>query len=132
MHHDNTFGTTEEDAFRRDFTINALFYDIGDPIGHRLRRRPARPRAARDPVDRRSATCGSSKTRCACCARSVLAARLGFDIDELVIEAIAELRRLIAKASPARLLEEYFKILRSGSAEATFRATRAACACSNS
>src|SRR5215468_348538 len=27
-HRDNTFGTPEEDAFRRDFTINALFYDI--------------------------------------------------------------------------------------------------------
>ena len=25
---DNTFGTPEEDAFRRDFTVNALFYDI--------------------------------------------------------------------------------------------------------
>ncbi len=30
MHRDNTFGTPEEDAFRRDFTINALFYDIAD------------------------------------------------------------------------------------------------------
>src|SRR6185295_8843750 len=29
MFRDNTFGTPEEDAFRRDFTINALFYDIG-------------------------------------------------------------------------------------------------------
>jgi poly(A) polymerase len=29
IHRDNTFGTPEEDAFRRDFTINALFYDIG-------------------------------------------------------------------------------------------------------
>ena len=28
IHHDNTFGTPEEDAFRRDFTLNALFYDI--------------------------------------------------------------------------------------------------------
>src|SRR6185436_17406337 len=28
IHRDNTFGTPEEDAFRRDFTINALFYDI--------------------------------------------------------------------------------------------------------
>src|SRR6201988_399893 len=28
LHHDNTFGTPEEDAFRRDFTVNALFYDI--------------------------------------------------------------------------------------------------------
>src|ERR1044071_3089908 len=29
IHRDNTFGTPEEDAFRRDFTINGLFYDIG-------------------------------------------------------------------------------------------------------
>src|SRR5689334_4589601 len=28
LHRDNTFGTPEEDAFRRDFTINGLFYDI--------------------------------------------------------------------------------------------------------
>src|SRR5213595_4155566 len=30
IHHDNTFGTPEQDAFRRDFTINALFYDIAN------------------------------------------------------------------------------------------------------
>ena len=30
IHRDNTFGTPEEDAFRRDFTVNALFYDIAD------------------------------------------------------------------------------------------------------
>src|SRR5258705_7221321 len=30
LHRDNTFGTPEGDAFRRDFTINALFYDIAD------------------------------------------------------------------------------------------------------
>src|SRR5690606_5411990 len=29
VHRDNTVGTPEQDAFRRDFTINALFYDIG-------------------------------------------------------------------------------------------------------
>src|SRR5436189_1853111 len=29
IHRDNTFGTPEEDAFRRDFTIKGLFYDIG-------------------------------------------------------------------------------------------------------
>jgi len=28
IHHEHTFGTPEQDAFRRDFTINALFYDI--------------------------------------------------------------------------------------------------------
>ncbi len=30
IHRDNTFGTPEEDAFRRDFTVNALFYDIAN------------------------------------------------------------------------------------------------------
>ena len=53
---------------------------------------------------------------------AVMTARLGFDLDPLVTEAIAEHRALIATASPARLLEEYFKILRSGYAEATFAA----------
>ncbi len=31
--HDNEFGTSEEDAWRRDFTVNALFYD---PVSHKL------------------------------------------------------------------------------------------------
>ena len=61
---------------------------------------------------------------------AVLAARLGFDLDPLVTEAIAEHRALILKASPARLMEEFYKILRSGYAEASFRAL-AACACSS-
>ncbi len=121
VHHDNTFGTTEEDAFRRDFTINALFYDVAtrsviDYVGglrdleQRIIRSIGDPRVrfVEDPVRMLRA--------------AVFAARLGFDMDELVIEAIAELRHLILKASPARLLEEYFKILRSGYAEATFQA----------
>ena len=53
---------------------------------------------------------------------AVFAARLGFDMDPLVVEAIAEHRTLILKASPSRLMEEYFKILRSGYAEPAFRA----------
>ena len=52
---------------------------------------------------------------------AVLGARLGFELDALVVDAIADLRHLITKSSPARLLEEYFKILRSGYAEASFR-----------
>ena len=53
---------------------------------------------------------------------AVLAARLGFDMDELVSRPSREHRALITKASPARLMEEYYKILRSGYAEASFRA----------
>jgi poly(A) polymerase len=121
LHRDNTFGTAEEDAFRRDFTINALFYDIGtqsviDYVGglHDLERRVLRSigdpriRFVEDPVRMLRA--------------AVLGARLGFDLDPLVVEAIAEHRALIRQASPARLIEEYYKILRSGHAEASFRA----------
>jgi poly(A) polymerase len=121
IHRDNTFGTPEEDAFRRDFTINALFYDVAtrsviDYVGglSDLERRVIRSigdpkvRFVEDPVRMLRA--------------AVFGARLGFDLDEQVIEAIALHRSLILKASPARLMEEYFKILRSGYAEASFRA----------
>jgi len=117
---DNTFGTPEEDAFRRDFTVNALFYDIAthsiiDYVGGLgdLQKRVIRSigdpmvRFVEDPVRMLRA--------------AVFASRLGFTIDDLVLDAIRELRPLIAKASPARLLEEYYKILRSGYAEASFR-----------
>lgn len=120
IHRDNTFGTPEEDAFRRDFTINGLFYDIStyaviDYVGGladlegRVIRSIGDPRVrfVEDPVRMLRA--------------GVMAARLGFDMEPLVTEAIAEQRTLIAEASPARLLEEYYKILRSGCAEATFR-----------
>jgi poly(A) polymerase len=120
IHRDNTFGTPEEDAFRRDFTINGLFYDIAthsviDYVGglgdleRRLLRSIGDPmvRFVEDPVRMFRA--------------AVFSARLGFDLDDLVLEAIAEHRGLIQKASPARLLEEYYKILRSGCAEACFR-----------
>jgi poly(A) polymerase len=120
IHRDNTFGTPEEDAFRRDFTINGLFYDIAthaviDYVGglEDLERRVVRSigdpriRFVEDPVRMIRAV--------------VMASRLGFEMDPLVVEAIAEHRALIATAAPARLLEEYYKILRSGYAEATFR-----------
>src|SRR5258708_26306261 len=50
-----------------------------------------------------------------------LAARLDFALDTPVLDAIKQLRHEIARSSPARLLEEYYKILRAGSSEKTFR-----------
>jgi poly(A) polymerase len=121
LHRDNTFGTPEEDAFRRDLTINGLFYDIAtfsviDYVGGLADLEACvvrsigdpRVRFVEDPVRMLRAV--------------VMATRLGFDMDPPVVEAIAEHRGLLAQASPARLLEEYYKILRSGYAEATFRA----------
>ena len=49
------------------------------------------------------------------------AARLGFTLDRPVVDGIRENGHLIANASPARLIEEYYKVLRSGAAEKTFR-----------
>jgi len=119
VHRDNTFGTPEEDAFRRDFTINALFYDIAtfsiiDYVGglkdleNKLIRSIGDPgvRFLEDPVRMLRAV--------------VFAARLDFWIDDPIMEAIEIHRHEIARAAPARLTEEYFKILRSGFAEKSF------------
>ncbi|PYR77717.1 MAG: hypothetical protein DMF86_07835 [Acidobacteria bacterium] len=120
IHRDNTFGTPEEDAFRRDFTINALFYDIGsfsiidyvgglDDLDARVIRSIGDPevRFLEDPVRMLRAV--------------VLAARLDFRIDEPVLEAIDRQRHEIARSAPSRVLEEFYKILRSGSAETSLR-----------
>jgi poly(A) polymerase len=123
IHRDNVYGTPEEDAFRRDFTVNALFYDIGtfsiiDYVGGlrdleaRLIRSIGEPevRFLEDPVRMLRAV--------------VLAARLEFRIDEPVLEAIAVHKHEIARSAPARLVEEYYKILRSGHAREAIRQLR--------
>ena len=120
IHRDNTFGTPEEDAFRRDFTVNALFYNIADrsiidyvgglgDIRDRVIRSIGDPneRFQEDPVRMLRAV--------------VLAARLDFSLDPPVEAAIEAQRHRLALASPARLIEEYYKVLRSGAAERTFQ-----------
>jgi poly(A) polymerase len=120
-HHDNTFGTPEEDAFRRDFTVNALFYDIAtfsiidytgglEDLERRLIRCIGEPaeRFQEDPVRMLRAI--------------VLSARLGFQVDEPVRDAIDRFKGEIVRSAPARLMEEYYKILRSGHSADAFRA----------
>jgi len=120
IHHDNTFGTPEEDAFRRDFTINALFYDIAtfsiiDYVGGLDDVRAGIVRSIGDPDVRLR----EDPVRM---LRAVaLAARLDFTIDAPVLDAIRRHRREIAKSSLPRLLEEYYKILRAGASERAFR-----------
>jgi poly(A) polymerase len=121
IHHDNTFGTPEEDAFRRDFTINALFYDIAtfgiiDYVDGMSDLRTGVVRSIGDPELR------FREDPVRMLRAIALAARLDFTIDPPIREAIRVHRHEIAKSSPARLLEEYYKILRSGYAEKTFRA----------
>ena len=110
IRHDNTFGTPEEDAFRRDFTVNSLFYDpqtfhvidytggvddlkaglirsIGDP-DLRMREDPVRMmRAVR------------------------FAAKLGFEIEPATRSAIERHREDLLKASVPRLVEETYRTI---------------------
>src|SRR5213595_1755778 len=87
LHHDNTFGTPEEDAFRRDFTVNALFYDIAtfsiiDYVGGLEDLRAGIVRAIGDPEVR----VREDPVRM---LRAVArAARLDFALDPPVIDAI--------------------------------------------
>jgi poly(A) polymerase len=120
LYRDNTFGTPEEDAFRRDFTINALFYDIAtfsiiDYVGGLEDLRQGIIRSIGDPGQR------FQEDPVRMFRAVAFAARLGFRLDPPVIEGIRTHRRLIASASPARLIEEYYKVLRSGFAAPTFR-----------
>jgi poly(A) polymerase len=112
---DNTYGTPRQDAFRRDFTVNALFYDIGDfsvvdhvggveDLEERLVRAIGDPgvRFQEDPV-RMLRACE-------------FAARLDFDIEEKTADAIHEHRRELEKASPVRVTEEVLGLLSCGAA----------------
>ncbi len=112
---DNTFGTPEEDAFRRDFTVNALFYDaqsfqvIDFPGGvndleARLIRTIGDPeiRMREDPVRMMRAV--------------RFAAKLSFEIEPATRAAIERHRADLRKASVPRLVEETFRTL--GQAEA--------------
>ena len=120
LHRDNTFGTPEEDAFRRDFTVNALFYDIADfsiiDFTGGLRDLDARViRSIGDPTERFQ----EDPVRM---LRAVsMASRLDFTIDPPIDAAIAAHRGELARSAPARLMEEIYKLLRAGSAEKAFR-----------
>jgi poly(A) polymerase len=120
IHHDNTFGTPEEDAFRRDFTINALAYDIAtfaiiDYVGGLDDLHAAVVRSIGDPDVR------LREDPVRMIRAIALAARLDFTIEPTLLDAIRTHRQEIAKSSLPRLLEEYYKILRAGSSEKAFR-----------
>jgi poly(A) polymerase len=117
---DNVYGTIEEDAVRRDFTVNALYYDISDfsvldsvggmeDLQHRVMRLIGDPeqRYREDPV------------RMLRAAR--LAAKLGFTIEPATAAPFAALGPLLAEAPPARLFDESLKLFLSGHGLASFR-----------
>jgi len=120
---DNLYGTIEEDALRRDFTINALYYNIADfsvidystgmaDLETGLLRLLGDPetRYREDPVRM---------------LRAVrFAAKLGFNIEPATEAPIHHLGHLLEDIPPARLFEEVLKLFISGYAVSTFEKMR--------
>jgi len=109
-----------EDLARRDFTINALVYDIAtfsiiDYVGGLEDLHAGVVRSIGDPEVR------LREDPVRMLRAIALAARLDFTIEPTVLDAIRTHRHEISHSSAPRLLEEYYKILRAGSAEKTFR-----------
>ncbi len=110
---DNLFGEQHEDAARRDFTINALYYDptTREVIDYHdgvkdLRRK--RLRMIGDPATRYR----EDPVRMLRAVR--FAAKLGFEIDEATREPIPRLAQLVENIPAARLFDEMLKLLTSG------------------
>lgn len=116
---DNVFGTPEQDAVRRDFTVNALFYDVErqlilDHVGgvHDIERRIIRTigdpaiRLREDPIRM---------------LRAIrLAARLGCRIDEATWSAIELYHDDILQAAAPRVLEDVLRMFRGGAIAPAF------------
>jgi poly(A) polymerase len=112
---DNVFGSQAEDASRRDFTVNALFYDpvreeVWDYFHGVADLRAKKLRMIGDPVARYR----EDPVRMLRAVR--FAAKLGFSMDEAVRKPIREMGPLLANVPKARLLEEMMKLLLSGHA----------------
>lgn len=121
---DNVFGTHEEDASRRDFTVNALYYDpereeIWDWHGGVADAKQRLLRIIGDPETRYR----EDPVRMLRAAR--FAAKLDFHIDPATRAPIAQLAPLLARIPPARLFDEMMKLLLSGHAERGVRQLRA-------
>ena len=121
--HDNVFGTLEEDAYRRDFTVNALFYDLQnaevvDFVGgvKDLKKRQLRMigepdvRYREDPVRMLRAIRFSSK--------------LDLKIEAGTEAPIREMSKLLSNIAPARLFDESLKLFHSGQAIKILEALR--------
>ena len=118
---DNQFGTFKEDAARRDFSMNSLFYDIEtetiidytggfEDIKNKIVRIIGNPEISfpEDPVRMYRAI--------------KFSAMLDFDIDANVLRGIQRHKDLLRKASQARIHEEYNKIFKTGQSMSVFSA----------
>lgn len=120
---DNVYGTLEEDIFRRDFTANALYYNIADfsvrdDVGGLADIAARRLRLIGDP----EARLREDPVRMLRAVR--FAAKLGFEIEPATAAPLPRLAYLLAEVPPARLFDETGKLLLLGHAERGFQLLR--------
>lgn len=120
---DNVYGTQEEDAVRRDFTVNALYYDIADfsvkdYVGGAEDLQQGLIRIIGDPETRYR----EDPVRMLRAVR--FAAKLGLIIEKATAEPIGRLAPLLAEVPSARLFEEVLKLFHGGAALNTFEQLR--------
>src|SRR5437870_4959192 len=120
---DNVFGVQAEDAVRRDFTINALYFDpatesVWDYVGGVADVKAKKLRLIGDPVTRFR----EDPVRMLRAVR--LAAKLGIDIEKKTAAPISELAPLIHTLPPARVFDEMEKRLVSGQAVESLKSLR--------
>lgn len=116
---DNVYGTIDEDVWRRDFTCNALYYNIADfsiwdYVGGFEDVKKKRLVLIGDPAQRLR----EDPVRMLRAVR--FAGKLGFTIDKSVVAAMHGHTNLLSNVPAARLFDEFLKLFQSGFAERTF------------
>ncbi len=120
---DNVYGDIDDDVWRRDFTVNALYYNIADfsvwdYVGGVEDVRNKTLKLIGDPVTRYQ----EDPVRMLRAVR--FAAKLGFSIDKASEQPLYELGHLLDNVPPARLADEAVKLFLAGHASATLELLR--------
>ena len=120
---DNAFGTLQEDAFRRDFSVNALYYDpntneIIDYVG-----------GLKDIEEKRLRFIGETKVRLAEDPVRLLRAlrfgeKLGFTVEKKILALVDDTAKRLDAVPPARLFDEFLKLFLNGYGEKIWRKMR--------
>ena len=118
---DNVFGSISEDAHRRDFSVNALYYNVADRsvvdyVGGLEDIEKKVFRLIGDPLTR----CEEDPVRVLRAVR--LSAKLGFTIEKDTGKAMEKVAPELRHTPPARLFEEVLKLFQGGYAERSFAA----------
>ena len=121
---DNVYGDIGDDVWRRDFTVNSLYYNIRDfsivdYTGGMKDISERRLRFIGDPVQRYK----EDPVRLLRAVR--FAVKLGFRMDESIAGPIPQMASLLQEIPPARLFEEVLKLFLGGSAAQSFQQLRA-------